>query len=124
MKRQPRIYATVTRYQTSDGVLFEREVDAIARTRALEQRDVIEDLLRNRPDDTDYCNGHGFVQQTDAAVSALNDYISAHGGPRDASDHPVASTLYYRHACLDGNGREWGQPYFAINPHMGKLVSR
>lgn len=124
--KSPRVYMTVTRYQTSDGALFEREQDAIARMDELEARDAVEALLRPLPSDDGcaFANGDGFVQQTTKAILALSEYVYKHGGHRSASEHPVASKLQYRLHCIDKLGREWGQPYYAAHPEDGKVVSK
>lgn len=98
--------------------------------------------LGSRPDSINFANGGGYRQHTPAAVVSAKSallmilrreakYITLPDDGRDISALGFASRIasecaaplsraWYRLDCIDHRGREWGQPYFAINPDNGE----
>lgn len=137
----------VTKYQSDDGKIFDTEKEAIARdSKALSIKDAYK-LLKPIPknDGCDFANGKGFIQQDPLKVQefkrqilllgAIHHEKMAEWAKDPISVHPQSivgrilsdcDDLLYRAwsrvMCIDDKWREWGQPYFAINPDKGEQV--
>lgn len=102
--------------------------------------------------ETSFLNGEGYIQHDkDAVISARNNmyvlsllFCGECKSLREAISSAVSNSCspnntivsrwisdsnsdYYRQCfnrflCIDDQGREWGQPYFANNPHEAKQV--
>jgi len=92
-------------------------------------RDVMA-TLKPRPNATDYANGKGYVQQDRSVVDAAWKSLIAisrvrYGSPelnsmaqRFADDRgdKCLSHAFWRLNCICKQNREFGQPYYALNP--------
>lgn len=86
--------------------------------------------LGKKKDDTDFYNGHGFVQHDPNLVATTKSIINRIASsvfktcknvsflPRYADDSGVSclSSAFYRLACINDYGKEYGQIYFAQHP--------
>jgi len=135
----------VTKYQADDGRIFDTEQDAIKHdAKVLSVKDAYK-LLKPTPQDDgcDFANGGGYVQQDPIKVQEFKRQIMLMGAEHHSKMaewaknpmevHPQSivgrilsdcdSTLYgawNRVMCMDDKFREWGQPYYAINPDKGE----
>ena len=115
----------VIRYQADDGSVWETEEAAQQRDRIKWTCDSIPAKLRLRDRPTgNFSNGEGFVQQPTGSKDRLWEELRRIGriGWNRDSDGPVGK-LSYRASSMDDQDREWGQPYFALNPGRGKMVA-
>ena len=119
----------VTMYRSRDGRVFETEADCLRHEEILNAADEIHTIIGPRPKDPHcvFANGGGFIQRVGDSVGAARERLSVlalqyHGSSRprviDDCDSPL-SDVSFRLRCIDSQGREWGQPYYAINPHSG-----
>lgn len=127
----------------SGGKLFETKNQAAAHSCKLINLAAIDALLKPKPDTTKFANGAGYVQQDSLKVQMYKREImlmATHLTPKMAewalnpiAVHPQSmvgrylsdgdSDLYkawHRVMCMDEQYREWGQPYFAMNPTEGE----
>ena len=137
----------VERYESRDGVLWESEDKAEKHEAFLDEIDVIKQLLPPLPKDEGchFANGHGYIQHTRESFNAYKVAILQLGGeicyapmkewanePDSVANMGIAGRyfddgnhhlyrLWHRVMCTDGNYREWGQPYFALNPDKGEM---
>lgn len=126
----------VTRYESEDGVLWLKELDAQRRDAyivALQKANV---CLGDNPRTSEFYNGELFMQHTfddvKRFIELVGDALYIENLKRcqmwreqpqgiigryldDAND--PASRYYYRLQCIDSQNREWGQPYYANNPN-------
>lgn len=138
MKRTEEVW-----YIANDGARFRDEAECLKRDALIVAVDVIMAPLGARPvdDGCKFANGGGYVQHDAATVNrvkialgnltlAHNPWIDVKGTPLenvhpswwgrmldDVSD-PI-ETAWRRIYCFDETGREWGQPYYALNPTEG-----
>ena len=141
----------VTKYRANDGSEWASADEAIAREQQILMVNEAMRPLGERPDDEGcrFSNGEGFrrhslarVRQAKAALIALTrPHVSAwmdgqeKGYGRDMMDvHPSwflrmldgasrpLERAWGRLSCIDDEGREWGQPYFASNPQEATQV--
>lgn len=135
----------VTRYQADDGKVFDTADKAIAHDAKVLSIKSAYKLLKDTPknDGCDFANGGGYVQQDPVKVQEFKRQIMLMGATHHAKMaewarnpqevHPQSivgrilsdcdSLLYSawnRVMCMDDKFREWGQPYYAINPHKGE----
>jgi hypothetical protein len=136
----------VTKYQADDGRLFDSESAAIEHEFYLSEIEGIEKALPPRPDDgCKFENGDGYLQHTQESVDAfkreilmlaarrLKDPKLAEWAKKPQEVHGFSYVgrllddcdrhlygLWSRVMCMDEKNREWGQPYFALNPGTGK----
>ena len=127
---------TIEKYQAKDGREFANPVACLAHEDLCEARDVLMSLLRPIPKDDgcSFANGNGFVQQDKAVVSEVRSGLERLAGMDgkpfgyigrclDDSDSPLYSAWVRVAMCVDSQGREWGQPYYAMNPGAGKMMA-
>jgi hypothetical protein len=137
---------TVTRYVANDGSEWPTAKEADWRDAEARVADEALEILGPRPDLLGFTNGNGYMQHDPSDVLKVRSYLveaaklfvpgfsdifarpiedlhphgivgrilSDRGGPLDRA--------WSRLMCIDGEGREWGQPYFALNPGQGELV--
>lgn len=112
----------ITVYEANDGSRWDDDVRALERDVLIAECEaaVARIGLRTVPSDTDFANGGGFVKQPDCARSKLWDFLNSRGVNRDSSG-PIG-LLLCRYQKIDKHDREWGQPYYALNPHQGTQV--
>lgn len=93
------------------------------------------DTLKPRPDGTDYANGKGYVQQEASVIDAAWKALIHIGRDRynnqslgrmaqryaDDSGDECLSHAFWRLNCICGKNREFGQPYYALNPWSATL---
>ncbi len=133
---------TIQKWQARDGAEFNSEEKCLAYEALLSQCESIMAPFGTRPRDAEFANGSGFIQHD------LSDFTHAKGelvkllaerapmydytSHDPATIHPMSivgrifddtggpmSKAWSRLACFDPQGREWGQPYFALNPEKG-----
>lgn len=135
----------VTKYQADDGRVFDTEHEAIVQDAKAVSLKKISKLLKPIPenDGCKFSNGAGYVQQDALRVQEYKRGIMLLGAchhPKMAEwaknpieVHPQSivgrilsdcdQLLYrawHRVMCMDGQFREWGQPYYAMNPEKGE----
>jgi hypothetical protein len=133
----------VTMYEANDGTRFDRE----ARCEQYEELcDKVEQAMLILPrygiDSCNFANGEGYIQHTKStyskarnAVLELAKTVSNYDGLQQCIDNHELHLSYPRRyldggamhnpiqkalarlLCIDKNYREYGQPYFANNPH-------
>jgi hypothetical protein len=142
-------------WKATDGSQWKDE--EAARKRDALCADVAEALLPlgAKPDGTDFANGGGFVQHTEAQVRRVRRELYSianvkgilkwwfdsqredHAQTEEAlkmgihpswyrrmldGAHAPLDRAYGRLNCIDGQFREWGQPYYADHPDEAKQV--
>lgn len=135
----------ITTYEANDGSQHDSREKAIGRDLLIANIRALMMPLGERPDDTDFSNGNGFIQHTEAIIQRvkgdllylakpyLGDLIKQEWIDRPQEVHPMSFVgrlfdevdgplrkAWFRLMCVDGDWREWGQPYYAINPTEGK----
>jgi len=97
-------------------------------------RDVMS-MLKPRPDGNDYENGKGYVQQEQSVVDSAWQALIHIGRVRynsptlgrfaqryaDDSGDKCLSHAFWRLNCICKQNREFGQPYYALNPWAATL---
>jgi hypothetical protein len=131
----------ITKYKAVDGTEFYKEAECIKYEALIDEIDNVMRKLNPIPEmkDCDFANGHGFVQQAKAAflivkIDILNiakrytdhdwiqqtvdsDSVSLSYAGRIIDEMPrPLPRAWTRLMCIDKDYREWGQPYFALNP--------
>ena len=134
---------TITKYQAYDGTEF-REPDAcLAYETNCRAADDIVSRLPERPEDLDFSNGGGYIQHDPAVwhsvrrdlliqankecplawfTQSLENTDADPGGAARGIDECCTKRLrdaWHRIWCTDKTYREWGQPYYALNPGKG-----
>jgi hypothetical protein len=129
---------TITLYQATDGSNWPTEAEALKRDQLCADVDDAMGGLKPRPNGSHFDNGHSFVQQTSEAVMLAKRTLvrlclqeTGHGVFANPAEeiHPMSvagrilsdvggplNTAWWRFACMDGQHREWGQPYFVNHP--------
>lgn len=130
----------VTKYQAADGSLFDAPANVILRDRLIADAEAAHLILGGRIDDMSFTNDGWFVQHTPEKLAAFYEAVAKiieQEHPKETADmfrkapqgivHRYLDTtpryltlLLNRSLCMDQSNREWGQPYFALNPHQGK----
>jgi hypothetical protein len=131
----------IKRYVADDGTEF---IDATAcrmHEAYVEHIGIATRGLPARPENIEFTNGRGYVQHEPEALlqsawRAVCRIAASHHGP-DFADAPFRSqrvirTLWeatpaefafvHRITCLDEQYREWGQPFFALNPDNAESI--
>jgi len=137
---------TITKYQAEDGKEFTSIAECVEYDGIINNVKLIMADLPQRPDETgcSFENGGGFIQHDKANLNrvrtnllrqinkhikhnwidqAIEDESIHHSWVgRLVSDYsiPPFEKAWYRFMCIDNQGREWGQPYFASNPEKSK----
>lgn len=140
----------VTRFKAIDGREFTIKEECRNYELLIERVHNIMALLPKTPEDdctNNFCNGDGFIQHDknelrSAKIKILElckEYIK-HDWIQQAIDDENADPSYvdrligeqsnisplnsawYRFMCIDKMNREWGQPYYALNPERGKMI--
>jgi hypothetical protein len=132
---------SITKFQAVDGRLFDNEADCVKYEETIaEIRDVMS-TIKPVPNDCDFSNGDGFVQQDIPTVSKamvriveiagiekkpefINDPFACRfgiiGRIIDDGGNRHLWGAWSRFMNMDHLGREWGQQFFARNPEQGK----
>jgi hypothetical protein len=139
---------TISKFVADDGVeFFQRE--ECEKYEALTARiALVMSAFPAKPKDDgcNFANGHGYFQHEAATFYRVREallLIAKEVTPHrwiddciaDKNAHPSyvsrilgdyacrpLSDAWYRFNCIDSQLREWGQPYFAMNPKDGKLI--
>lgn len=139
---------TVSMYQANDGKRFTSKADCRLYETIVKQRDTALSQLETIADkDCSFANGGGYIQHDPEKVKKVKlqylklielntewkdlkkavknqkenlDKITFLGRYLDDSDSYFRSGYYRLFMCIDELGREWGQPYYRLNPHEGK----
>ncbi len=122
----------VTRYEANDGSIWTTQEKAEERDADLVVCEQIVESLGPRPKDShcNFSNGHGYVPHLPEHVllaqkrwdaACLERFGTCHPRAVDDYQHPLRG-IGSRLRCIDESGREWGQPFFALNPTKGKQV--
>lgn len=132
-----------SRFETKDGKLFADEGEAIKWERLIDDcASAVKPLGTLRPDS----NGANYVQHDAATVLAVKTALleiakpyflnTPHFQGDPAKIHPMGvvgryiddsdlrplNSVWWMISVIDDEGREWGQPFYALNPGGGKLV--
>lgn len=128
----------ITKYVSDDGVEFASQKNAKAYDLILKKVKLIMVNLVPIPDDINFQNGHGFVKQDASKVKASRSKLlklgyevfpgtekdkvpfSFIGRYFDDSGYNCLYSAWTRLSSIDDQSREWGQPYYAINPNEGE----
>jgi len=137
---------TITKFKAIDGKEFTDKNECIKYESLIERVNNVMSALPKNPDGCDFANGSGFIQhdkqvlrQTQVKILELcKEYIDHKWIQQSIDDitvHPswVARLLgdygirplenaWNRFQCVDSQGREWGQPYYAANPEKASQV--
>lgn len=140
----------LTVYESADGNRFNTEEDCLAYEKFADLVDETELMFGVRPDDINFTNGDGYIRHTEDGYIAYRvkilglvfAHISTHKWVQQAIDDPEMNISYVNRLVSDGHGagtdkithsllrlmcigpnrREWGQPFYALNPDQGKNV--
>lgn len=134
----------IIKYQADDGTIFPTKELCIKHEYICKILDVYMSKLPALPtdDDCSFANGQGYIQHNlddvrevqNLIVKFAGDYAEhtaidnvIKNGVTDSNIHTVTFVInnytptpfmgvWTRFMCIDKSGREWGQPYFALNP--------
>lgn len=126
----------ITKYQAIDGREFNSEADCLQHESLLAQIEAI--LPLKAPNSCEFANGGGYIQHSAQSIQKarkeliklakkIDSYITEKTHITylmrvlDDMNSPLTS-LAIRLYCIDSQYREWGQPYFAINPDKGQQI--
>ena len=127
---------SITKFKSKDGKEFNSAQECLKYEDILER---VEDILKHLPsyDDISFSNGEGYIQHERGVKQSLEKDIVALANKYFAPKEPYTqfnyylgriiddsgmrclNSLTYKIMCIDDLNREWGQPYFAINPDKG-----
>jgi hypothetical protein len=143
----------IEKWRANDGSEWASQAKAEDRDALLAQVAEAMSALRPVPNECNFANGGGFVQQATAAVQQtkealyelakphIADWIQGqakeHGTTEDAliyNTHPSwfcrmldgcdpLERAYGRLCHIDKDGREWGQSYYAMHPTEGEQIA-
>lgn len=128
----------INKYKALDDSIFNTEKECIKYEEILhEVNSILNNLPKIKDEDCKFTNGEGYIQhnpnikkdlETDI-VRLSNKYFKPKelfvkfnyylGRVIDDSGMSCLNKLSYKLMCIDDKNREWGQPYFAINPDKG-----
>lgn len=128
----------IIKYQALDKTTFNTEEECVRYENLLNKVNKIMSKIGDKVKDKscEFGNGGGYIQhnkeivkkaQTDITNLAIKElkldkdykFGSFIGRYIDDSGVNCIKEAYCRLQCIDNKGREWGQPYFAINPDKG-----
>ena len=134
----------ITKYIAYDGREFTNEAECVTHEYNVDLAKNIMVALGDKPDGCDFANGHGYIRHySPTANRARRDYLefckrySDHKWIQQSIDDasidtswagriigecapPSISAMWNRFSCIDSEGREWGQAYYAANPEKGE----
>lgn len=124
----------ITIYKALDGTRFDSEKDCLSYEELINQTEQIMKKLGKAPDNLGFVNGGGYVQRSIEDVNKakeelvrlsekkFNQCLDFDFVGRYAEGYKCLYYAWHRLSSIDKKGREWGQPYYAINPGQGKQV--
>lgn len=138
----------IEKYKAIDGTEFNNENECLDYENLIKKVDNIMAELPPLPKDDGcrFSNGEGFVQHNKTILRKVQinllklaqkhiDHKWLQQTIDDENVHPSyvgrliddynirpLNKAWHRFMCIDKLGREWGQPYFALNPNEGKQV--
>jgi len=136
----------VVKYESNDGNIFNYKEECINYEKTVSKAEEIMSILFARPDNCDFSNGSGYIQHAkkdaDEAIKNLfNLAILSVNIPTETIDAVKTDVFRYRDTIIgrylsDGNSpiwrywqrflcmtddyKEYGQPYFTLNPDRAK----
>lgn len=135
----------IQKYQADDGVEFNDKKTCEDYELLCAKVKIVMSQLPSKPDDDGcrFSNGHGFIQHTEVVVTKVKlelldligtqishpwieqtrsgiAHLSYVGRLLDDYGIRPLSNAWNRLYCIDVYFREWGQPYYAINPDKGE----
>lgn len=131
----------ITKYQARDNREFNLEKDCREHEVLLDKIDGLNSILTKGPDSCDFANGEGYIQHSNSQLIEFKDKLidlfkETVKGFDFVTDKTHVSyfirvtgdcgsplqNCFQRLYCIDSEFREWGQPYFGLNPEKGKQV--
>lgn len=137
----------ITKYKAIDGLEFLAADDCLDHEKNLVLAAGIMSSIPERPEDSSFSNGSGYIQHDKLKLlQARNRFLEF---AKRYSDHKfIQQTIdggldidygwagriigefapqsiyshWYRFGCIDGDFREWGQPFFVKNPSEASQV--
>ena len=132
----------IKRYKAKDDTIFDTESECIKYENLLNDVKAITNDLRPIPDDINFSNGHGYVQQNSIAYQIVrklllqlakqytdSDWVqemindpsipvrNAGRIMQEGMPSPIYS-VWLRLCSMDDRFREWGQMYFEVRLHL------
>jgi hypothetical protein len=137
---------TVTRFIADDGTMFDTFDNCADYENMCAKVKEVMLFLEPVPDETDFCNGSGYIQQSEKnyftvknclldiiatkikhpwveETKTLNRHPSHIGRLLDDSNIKCLYQSWNRLMRIDSNFREWGQQYFAIHGGENKRLN-
>lgn len=113
----------VTKYEADDGSVHDSAKAATERDELIRRCEAIQEELgmRPRPEGASFGSGRGYVQHPAGTRKKLLEWLKMMGANRESAG--PTGRLIHRMWCIDEDDREWGQPYFALNPGEGEEVA-
>lgn len=138
----------ITKYRSDDGIEFVDMQKCLDYEDLCHRVDVIMACLLRVPaqDSCDFANGSGYIQHSAEAVTnarrkiiqCANEIMPHKWFQQELAGEDVHAswggrligemqekclwTAWYRFSCMDANFREYGQPYYALNPEHCKNI--
>lgn len=138
----------ITKFKAIDGTEFKKESDCLKYELLIKRVDDIMALLPPKPNDDGckFSNGSGYLQHEKTVLrnaqlqllEICKEYIDHKWIQQTIDDENVhcsyvgrllsdynikpLNNAWHRFSCIDKQQREWGQPYFALNPNEGEQV--
>lgn len=109
-------------YEADDGSRFDSIGDAQAYERKCLEVDNLMRPLGEAPDCIGFANGKGYIQHHASLAGCILDGLVALGLNRDSTG--ALGRAHYRIMSIDPKGREFGQPYYALNLDKATMVDR
>lgn len=127
----------LTKYESDDGALFDSAKECADHEKMVKALKTIMAPLGKKPKDPGcvFANGGGYIQHNfedvEKAKSRLVDLFNKGRKEKMSFSYlgrylddslSVAYGEWVRLYCVDGQGREWGQPFYALTPGQGEQV--
>ena len=125
----------ISKYKAIDGSIFNTEEECLRYESLIEKVKAIMRPLGERPDDTNFTNGGGYIQHDYHVLAIAKEQLTELATKTFKIERNVGFGIIGRYCddngsrclynawsrlnCCDNQSREWGQGYYAINPHEG-----
>lgn len=129
---------TIQRFKTFCGKIFDTKEEALRYEKISKKVDnILSKLFTPKDEECSFSNGEGYIQHSSDFKESLesdivrlaNEWFNPKepythfnyylGRVIDDSGMSCLNRLSYKLMCIDDKNREWGQPYFALNPGKG-----